>query len=263
MVLSNFRFCFESLYKEIGLEVVNYGSIFVTYANSNIPEFNMIFDTDINLDDMSNYNSNLNKALIFATTKNKPFFFIQENIQNSYSSDLLPEYNFSKVAIDVSCMIYHHNKNCFVEEDQNYSVKKVSNNIMLEEYCEILSEAFEVPLNEIKKVFFSSYFLSAKAVHTLYILYKKDNLPVAVSMLYLPEDKDKAAGHYCWGTKRNFRNKGAMSFLAKRMIYIAQDKGYKDSVGQCHNTSIGLAQRIGFLKKGYLNYYLNTLSKTA
>ncbi len=80
--------------------------------------------------------------------------------------------------------------------------------------------------------------------------YISDNTPTSAAMIYFDPNSNDVAGHYCWGTKSEFRNQGAMTYLTNEMVNISKKRGYKQSTAQCYDTSIRLAQKLGFKPSG-------------
>ena len=64
-----------------------------------------------------------------------------------------------------------------------------------------------------------------------------------------------------WGTIVEHRNKGAMSYLVEEMIDIAKNLGYERSVAQCYDTSLRLAERVGFQVQSELSIFSNIVAK--
>lgn len=240
------------MYEALGLEVVHFGRVTLLNSDSSVPDFNMIFDMG---NHGEHHHENLKNTLLYARTKNNPFLLIRQEDQDHSTLQVLNELKIDKIDQEITSMLHSHDKP-HVNDKKSYKVRKVCTEEMMEISCLILSEAFEVSLSNIKKVFFSQYFLNECTIHPFFITYNSINKAVAASMLYLPHNKYVGAGHYCWSTRPQYRNKGAMYFLVGEMINIVQNKGYSKSVAQCLSTSTRLAQATGFSINGRLNFFL-------
>lgn len=253
----NFQLCFQSLYKILGLEVVIFEDITVLNANTCTPDFNLIFDINTKDRKTKKYRQNLSSALSYANSKEYPFYIIRNEKNHFYINNIIKQFAFYKLEQNSTCMLCYHNINYTCFTHQIYTVQRVSTKSMMEDYCNIVSESFGVSLSDIKKIFYSEYFLQKNAQHILFLLYNTEKKPISTSMLYMPQDKTKGAGNYCWGTLPKYRNNGAMDILIKKMLNFLQKKGYSISVCHCYNTSINLAKKNGFISQGKIFYFSN------
>jgi GNAT superfamily N-acetyltransferase len=201
--------------------------------------------------------------MIYADKLTNPFLFIQpKNIEYDVKS-LLGEYNFHHVG-QVTCVLINHSN--FDKDDENNGGKIVcvNNTAKFEDWCHIVEVAYNMKKGMSRQVFepCKPYLFSEDSEHKLFILYHSDGTPISASLLYLPKDKNREAGHYCWGTDPKYRNKGAMSFLVKEMIRIAKEAGFSCSVAQCYDQSLNIAKKVGFQAQEALEVFSNMAYKS-
>lgn len=259
MILDNFRNCFETLYNVLGLEVKYFGSIVVLYSGTDTHYFNLIFDTETNIYDNLEYRKNLTNAISYASAKPFHFSLVLNDISSLEIQDLLNQHQFDYHGEIMTNVVHKHGVLVHHEPTSCYVVRKVTTLEMMDTSCQILAESFEVPLANIKKLFCAKYFLDTQSEHVFFLLYNTRNKPVTTAMLYLPHNKLIAAGHYCWSTKKQFRQMGAMSSLIEETLHIAKNMGYQCSLAGCYDTSISLAKKLGFCTYSVTNLITNVL----
>lgn len=246
--MDNIQLLFNSLYTLAGHCVKKFGDIELAYSGTNSAAVNLIFYLGVaknpgELEKCMQYTNDLETQMLFVTKQSR----VQE-VENTLS-----KYNF-KPAGYATCIELEH-KNYIAREDSNpfgYVVKRVKDSSVLRDWCLICDEVFAMGMGDSLKTFESvaPYLFQQNSPYQMYILYDKDQRPITVSLLYLPEDKSMKAGHYFWGTKSENRSNGAMTFLVDKMIKTANKKGFKSSVAQCYDTSLGIAKKLGFKEDG-------------
>lgn len=256
--MDNLQGCFESLYKAANHKVKNFDNIALVDSALKGVDYNLIFNLEPS-STRSEDEKSLKMAFSAANETLNPFLFLQDKDINYKIDDLLNQYKFAHVgqvnylSIDHSSYKLQHN------ESQEFEVIQVKNDNRLNDWSNIIDESFHMVTGNTKSVFGPaiSYLFGGKSKHNLFILYDQEQTPISASLLYLPEDNNLEAGHYCWATRAEHRNKGAMSFLVREMLSIASNKGFKTSVAQCHAEALKLAKNIGFKSKGFLDIFSN------
>ena len=224
--MQNLQSCFALLYNKAKHEVARFGNIVLAYGASESHDYNLISGSAEVYQSVDAYKRDLEEALSYASNKNSPFLFVQSDVNPVDVEEILAVYKFKKVG-KVTCASIDHNSRSYNEESSSiYCVKRVNSQQMLEDWCAIVDEAFGMLPGDTKKVFSpaSESLLQDKTAFPLFMLYNNNNEPIATSLLYLPEDKTLSAGHYCWATKTNFRNKGAIDFFNQKNGRLCQGK---------------------------------------
>ncbi len=254
--MNNAYEAFEILYKEANHTVMKFGDIALLDGSSVCPDFNII----LNLFQGSKASEkNLKAALDRANETKRPFVFIQDEEEQS-NIDFLAEHQFINIG-RVTCVKMDNNDFEFKasKDKLDYKIVRVQNDEDFTIWCEITDSSFNLVKGESQRVFQAStpIIYAINSSHHCYILYDNENNATSASMLYLPKDRSLEAGHYNWCTKANYRNRGLMSYLIKEMLTIAKDNGFQTSIAQCYDTSLKLAQKIGFEAYGELNIFSN------
>lgn len=253
--------CFVSFYEQAKHVIYTCGKIVVAVGGSLGADFNLVFDLS-SIADPQSHEISLKQALRHVSQANKiDFLYVTPADRKEKIQSILADNHFQKVG-QATCVSFDHaSLKKDTKKQDAYVAKRVQDAEAFKKGCAMIDEAFRLPKGDALKVYGPAinYVLSSETRHPLYILYEAQTQePVSIAMLYLPEDKDEPAGHFCWGTRAHYRKKGAMSFLIQKMLHVAADKGYKRSVAQCYETSLRLAQRLGFQTQGILDVYANS-----
>lgn len=254
--------CFVSLYAQAQHAVCTFGKIVVAVGGALGADFNMVFDLSTTVPDPKAHEVSLKQALGRVAQEDKiDFLYVTPAERKETFPSLLADNHFQKIGQATNVSFDHVSLRKDAKAQDAYVVKRVQDPEEFKTACAIIDEAFGLQEGDSLKVYGPAmdYVLSSETRHPLYILYEKHTQDsVSVAMLHLPEDKDQPAGHFSWGTRVPYRGKGAMSFLVQQMLHVAADHGYKRSVAQCYDTSLRLAQNMGFQPEGVLDIYANS-----
>lgn len=265
LIQDNIRDVYVQLYKDTKFAIKNFGNIVICESTIPSASFNVIF----NYATSNLAKDNLSQALAYAATKSYPFLVLQTPEETSSGqsnnataseqdiSAIAKKYGFQKISIATRVALDHDDIN-FTVDDKD-SIKRVNNEEMFVDWCAIGDEAFALPPGSVYACHAPvvRLLLSKDYPIKLFLAYDKNLSPVGASLLYLPIEDNKVAGHYFWGVKADHRKQGIMTNLVKNMVLIAKEHGYASSVAQCFDTSLSLAERLGFKKYGYLDLYCN------
>jgi predicted GNAT family acetyltransferase len=256
LIQNNIQQLFLSIAPKAGFEINNFGNITSVYSDTPGPDYNLMFDYQPS----KTLTANLHQALSYSQHKRYPFIIIREQHKTSEEVEaLFTQFKYQKAGIATKMAIFHDELN-FDNVDRS-SIKQVQDQTMLEDFCNIIDEAFNREPGS-SKLFFDPIHdvLGDRGELKLYLAFSEIDgklSPVASTMLFAPNDKELLAGHYGWAVKEQHRKQGIMSNLVKNMILVAKELGYFASIAQCYDASVSLATNLGFKEYGVLDIYTN------
>lgn len=259
--MKNFQDYTLTLFNQANHTIEKFNTVMLATSGSPSPNFNIISDLDPG--SANHKDSDLKMALSRSQEYKNPFFFIEKTDHEHKNEAILSAYDFIPAGKVTWVSINHDHYKHQQDAQGALKVVRVQDPETFGVWCDIIDQNPGLSAGTCQSVFGPATpgLFHDHTKNPIFILYDGDTTPVAVSQLFLPEDLTREAGHYSWTTLAEHRNKGYMSFLVREMVNLAKSRGYKSSIAQCHESSLKLAERIGFKAEYTLDIYCDMTSK--
>ena len=254
LIANNLQQVFIDLYQDAKFTIKNFGDIVICDSGSPSANFNIVFHYTVE-------QLALTQACRYIADQKHPFLLVQpEQLEITAAPEYLNTlYKNGLQKVGTATLVAVNFADAALANRKPMQVQQVNNPAMLQEWCDIADQSFGLANGCSAACFLPVRELLCRQDYQikLYLGFDANLVAVATSMLYLPKDANKPAGHYFWGVKDGYRNQGVMSNMVQNMIHRAQEHGFANSVAQCFATSLGLAEKLGFKKYGAISLYAN------